>query len=418
MLNKFIFGKEDKIQQNSYFWNTVAGLVNAAEAVVLLAVIMRILPIEEAGIMTLSFAVANLMLTIGKAGVRSYQVTDARSEFSFANYLNYRILTTLFMILCSGGYSAACILEGNYSDRKAIVVFLICMLYSVDAIEDVFHGLYQKKGRLDVGAKCFAIRWIGVMLVFIMGLMFSKSLLLSSLLSVIFSYGLCFFLTFITYPYFKETMEKHAWSRIWILCQSCFPLFLVSFFTLYIGNAPKYSIDRILNSGEQAIYGFISMPVFVIGLINNFFYQPKLVKLSIMWKNHEKPEFIYVVKKQTGIIMLITIACEIGGSLLGIPILSLLYNTKLELYKLELLILLLGGGLLALAGFYGIILTIIRCQKLMLWCYAFVVAMAYLFSDIFVRNFQLLGAAYLYLLLMVCLTGVLGIILGIKIREK
>lgn len=418
MLKEFIFGKEDRIQQNSYFWNTVAGLVNAAEAVVLLAVIMRILPIEEAGIMTLSFAIANLMLTVGKAGVRSYQVTDAHSEFGFANYLDFRILTTLLMILCSGGYSVGCILAGYYPDRKAIVVFLICMLYSVDAIEDVFHGLYQKKGRLDVGAKCFAIRWIGVMLVFIIGLMFSKSLLLSSLLSVVFSYGFCFFLIFITYPYFKETVQNHAWNKIWLLCQSCFPLFLVSFFTLYIGNAPKYSIDKFLNSGEQAIYGFISMPVFVIGLINNFFYQPKLVKLSVMWKNQEKSEFIYVVKNQTGIIILITIVCEIGGCLLGIPFLSLLYNTKLEPYKLELVILLLGGGMLALTGFYGIILTIMRCQKLMLWCYGLVVTLACLCSNMFVRNFRLLGASFLYLVLMMCLTGILGIILAVKIREN
>lgn len=418
MLNKFIFGKEDKIQQNSYFWNTIAGLVNAAEAVVLLAVIMRILPIEEAGIMTLSFAVANLMLTIGKAGVRSYQVTDAHAEFDFANYFHYRILTTLLMILCSGGYSLGCVLSGNYTYKKAIIVFLICMLYSVDAIEDVFHGMYQKNGRLDVGAKCFALRWIGVMFVFILGLIFTRNLLVSSWISVIFSYGICFFLISVTYPYFKETVRNHTWSKIKNLCQSCFPLFLVSFFTLYVGNAPKYSIDRFLNSGEQAIYGFISMPVFVIGLINNFFYQPRLVKLSVMWKNHEKSKFIYSVKNQTLIIMLITIICVIGGSLLGIPILSLLYNTVLEPYKLELVILLLGGGMLALAGFYGIILTIIRCQKFMLWCYVFVAALAYLFSDKFVRNFRLLGASFLYLVFMICLTGTLGIILAVKIREN
>lgn len=396
----------------------IAGLINAAEAVILLAVITRVLPMGDAGIMTFAFAIANLMLTFGKAGMRGYQVTDTSSQFNFKEYLYSRIITTALMIIVSGFYSIYCFLLRNYTLEKATIVFFVCLLYSVDALEDVFHGLYQKKGRLDVSSKCFSIRWGTILSVFILVLFLSKDLVITNLFCVILSYILLLVLLFLSYPYFRENDDSLRWKKVFMLLWNCLPLFLVSFFTFYIGNAPKYAIDKFLTDEEQAYYGFIAMPVFVVGLVNNFFYQPKLVNMSVMWKNNEFKNFYTMIKKQILVIVLITVICILGAYSLGVSVLSFLYNTELESLKKELLILILGGGGLALAGFYGIILTIMRRQKYMLWCYFIIVIMAVLLSDIFIVYFGLLGASMIYLLLMTCLTILLWIVMQIGIRRQ
>ena len=114
----------------------------------------------------------------------------------------------------------------------------------------------------------------------------------------------------------------------------------------------------------------------------------------------------------------ITLICEAGAYVLGIPVLSVLYNTDLSLYKTELLVLLLGGGFLALSGLLVTIMTIIRIQGRQAIGYIIVAIFAFVLSPIFVREYKILGAAVLYLLLMVLLCVIFGILLWAELRRE
>ena len=188
------------------------------------------------------------------------------------------------------------------------------------------------------------------------------------------------------------------------LLKICFPLFAGTFLSFYIGNAPKYAIDKLLSEEVQACYGFISMPVFVINLLNGFIYQPILNKLAVDWSMGKKADFIKKVVRQFACVVGITVAAVAGGYLLGIPVLSILYNTDLKGYRMDLIILLLGGGMLALSGFLVIVLTIMRKQRNTIFGYALIAVLAYLFSEVFVRRYEVRGASMLYLVLMSGLT--------------
>ena len=60
----------------------------------------------------------------------------------------------------------------------------------------------------------------------------------------------------------------------------CMPLFIGSYLTLYVGNAPKYAIDDFLELKYQTYYGILYMPSFVINLLSGFVFKPLLVDLS------------------------------------------------------------------------------------------------------------------------------------------
>ena len=422
---RFLFeNKKMSVQQSSYIWNMTAGMIFGFQSVFLLMVITRALGLYEAGLFTIAYANANLFLTIGKYGMKNYQATDVKNQFSFGEYLTSRYLSSAAMIVVSAGYILYTGHTLDYTKEKMLIIFFMCLLKVVDAMEDVYLGWYQLKGRLDVGGKIMTLRLISTMLVWIAGMIILKSLLYSLIVACVFSVIVLIFFVKETYPQFKEDNKKESvqFGKVWKLLGICFPLFLGTFLAFYIGNATKYAIDAQLTYEVQACYGFISMPVFIIGLLNGFIYQPILTQLAVLWKEKKVAVFVKKVLLECVVVAGITAAALIGGYLLGIPVLSILYHTDLTDYKAELLILLVGGGFLALSGFLLVALTIIRMQTISVVGYLITAVLAYILSPVMVRKSGVMGASVLYTLLMLLLAVLFAIMMAYKlisaIKEK
>lgn len=430
MIHKWIkkFLRQDSnIERDSFIWNMAGSMLMAFQSVVMLMILTRTLGLKEAGIFTIAYANANLFLTIGKYGMRNFQVSDVTHQYSFSDYRISRILTSVAMVLVS----AVCVLytgiQNDYTQEKSMVILFMCVFKLIDVIEDVYHGLYQQKGRLDIAGRALTLRLGITIVVFGIGLVVIRDLLTVLIISTIFTTILFVLITVWSYEGFREEVieENHenkdkskARIKVISLLRTCFPLFVGSFLSFYIGNAPKYAIDSILNDELQACYGFIAMPVFVIGLLNTFIFNPMIFRMSLMWIEHKKREFAKQIGVQISIIIGITLACVIGAYLIGVPVLSVLYNADLSNYKRELLVLLLGGGFLALSGLLATLITIIRFQKSLTWGYVLVALLAYFLSPILVERYSMMGAAVLYLVLMGILCAIFTILLGVGLTKE
>lgn len=411
-------------QKRDYIWNTAAGLINAAEAVVMSMVVTRMTGLADAGMLTMAFAVGNLMMTVGKFGVRNYQVTDVGDQFSFSDYLAARLMTVLAMIAAVCTYLGYMLARAAYSLDKAGIIFAICMIYAVEALEDLFWGYYQQKGKLYVGAGMFCLRWGGILLLFPIVLYSSHDLAHTLWVCLGVSAVIFLLLLGVSYPRlcsggdrFSELIRKRTGRRqAWKLLRTVFPLFGISFLSFYENNAPKYAIDSCLPDEVQACYGFVAMPVFVIGLLNNLIYQPTLVPMAVEWERGQREQFGKRIVRQLGIVAALTILCMGGAYILGIPVLSLLYNTDLTDYKGELMFLLLASAFLAMSGYQSVVLTIIRCQRTLLLPHCAVAMIAAVGLPSIVAKYGTMGAAVCYLALMVLLSLVYGGILIIKLR--
>jgi O-antigen/teichoic acid export membrane protein len=411
--------QSDNIERDSFIWNMAGSMIMAFQSVIMLMILTRVLGLIEAGVFTIAYANANLFLTIGKYGVRNFQVSDVTGQFTFREYYLSRIVTSAAMLSVSVLYVLYAGSKNGYSMEKSMVIIWMCFFKVIDVLEDVYHGLYQQKGRLDVAGKALTLRLGITLLVFAVSLFAFKDLLLTLIIATVITLALFFLFTKWSYEPFRQTSEKRASSSyVWRQLKICFPLFLGSFLSFYIGNAPKYAIDRVLNDELQACYGFIAMPVFVIGLLNGFIFNPMVYKMSIMWNKGKKKEFMKLIWFQTGIVAGITVVCMIGAYLLGIPVLSVLYNTDLSAYKKELLVLLLGGGFLALSGLLATIITIIRFQDSLLAGYVAVAVLACMLSGEAVERYLVMGAAGLYLVLMAVLCLIFTVLLIYGVRKK
>lgn len=412
-MRKFLIFSKD-VQRDSFIWNMFGSMLTAFQSVIFLMVLTRTVGLIEAGIFTIAYANANLFLTIGKYGMRYFHVSDVKREFSFADYQMSRWMTTAAMMITAVVYVVYTALHQNYSPDKAMVIIWMCIFKIPDVIEDVYYGEYQREGRLDIASKVMTMRVFTTMAVYLAILVLCKNQLAALIVSTIYTFMIMIVLL-------KETIGLFAICRprksgnVKLLLKQCFPLFAGSFLAFYIGNAPKYAIDTLLTDELQACYGFIAMPVFVIGLLNSFIFNPMLYRITCMWEEGKLQEFTRQILLQIFYIAIITGVCMIGAYLIGIPVLSFLYHTDLAPYKKELLILLLGGGFLGTSGLLNAAITIMRQQKPLLWAYLGVAVGGFFLSKLSVKMWGMLGASMLYMVLMLglCICFVVILIKGL-----
>lgn len=414
---KKIFVKTNNIERSSYVWNTIAGLVFAMQSAVMLMIITRTNSIDDAGIFSIAYAIASLMSFIGEFGVRKYQASDVNEDYSFTDYYSFRMASCGAMLVVSILYAGFGLVFGNYSLNKFAIIMMVCLIKLVEAFVDVFYGRFQQKWRLDIGAKTNSFRMLVGMAACTVSLIITHNLLISLIAWFACSVIAMFMSTILVageYCTFKIHFRKEAVKKIFL---QCLPLFIGAFLLIYIGNAPKYAIDSCLSEADQARFNFIFMPVFVIGMLANFVFNPVLVKMADEWDKGNYKEFGKMVRKQTLVIGGITLLAVAVALTIGCPILGLLYAIDLSPDKAELCILMIGGGMLALVNFFAVVVTVIRYQNRLTIGYIIAAVLAKIMSRFFVSNYGIMGASILYAVLMTILTLAFLIILIISVRD-
>lgn len=386
--------------RNGVIFNALSGGINAIQSVIWLMIITRVLGLTDAGIFTIAYATSNLFLMIGKYGIRNFQVSDIKKSYTWNDYYISRILTVIAMMAAALIYSLYMNLSGNYTIYKAIVVFLMTILKAADAYEDVYYGMYQQNGRLDLAGLTMSIRLGGQLIFLSICVLFKLDLLISLILTNIFSWVLLFILLKkinSKFEFDNISPNKKRIKKIFILCA---PLFLSSFVSYYVCNLSKYAIDRIMGEAEQAYYGFISMPVFVVFLFTNFIYQPMLKDISELWVEQKKLLFKKKLLSAVSLIGIISIIVLVGGWFLGVWGLGILYGVNMEKYKYELMVLLIGSVFYAFSAFFSVIITVMRKQKFALYVYVAVLIVFQFATTYLVKSDGIMGASLSYALSM------------------
>lgn len=96
------FTSDDKdIEKKSVFWNMTFSILSASQSAVMIAIVTRGNGTESAGILSIAFAVAYLMYTIGAYGARDFHATDSLRQYSYNEYKRLRLISCGVMIFIS-----------------------------------------------------------------------------------------------------------------------------------------------------------------------------------------------------------------------------------------------------------------------------------------------------------------------------
>ncbi len=354
---------------------------------------------EDSSIFVIAYAIGNLLLHVGKFGVRQFQVTDVKEKYTFTQYKKARLLSLSLMLVALVCYIAWGILYNGYSLRKTAVVVLITLLKFIEAGEDVLHGRLQQQGRLDIAAKILAIR----LSVFIVGFtaifLVTHDLLLTTSVNVVITLLLAIFLNAAVISRFQNG-EKTGNQKTIQLIWDCLPLCLTAVMVVYLGNAPKYAVDGLVSDEMQTGFNIVFMPAFVVALLSNFIFNPVLKQIGVLWDSRKFPALKRLVAKLFFIPIGIDLLVVVVGYFLGPPMLGYIYGVDVMPYTVELLVFLIASGIMALQNLFVALLTAMRKQRHLMVCYLCASLAIVIIGRSILQRFGLLTMCCVYLIVL------------------
>ena len=334
--------KTNDIKRSAYLWNAINAILSALQSPVILMVITRTTGVYDAGVFSIAFAVASLMLYVGLYGIRRFQASDIHEKYSFPEYQGMRFITCGAMIAASFVYCIYGLGFRHYSFEKAAIVFVICLIKLIQSYTDVVHGNMQQKDRLDVATKCSSLRYVMEVLALCVGIVLTRSLLLSCVICLAVSVIFMFLTTMnVGRRYCSTYRPGITIQRFKRLAADGFPIFISLFLNMYISNAPKYAIDAYLTEKVQAIYNIIFMPAFMVMLIANFIFNPILTSYAELWLSGTREKFRQLMKnirRQMLVILGLTLLGLLVAYTIGIPVLARIFGLTRILTRARILL--------------------------------------------------------------------------------
>lgn len=415
-----VLNSADRNYNSQYIWNIIGTVSSVILPTFLLLVATRLGTSQQADIFGLAYTIAQQLFIIGVFGVRPFQSTDVKEEFSFQSYLLARLFTVILMNLVLGIFLTV----GGYSIEKLLIVLFMTLYRSCDAFSDVYQGFFQQQLRSDLAGKILFYRSMISAAIFIIVVAFSKSLLFSSFALFLFNFTLTFRLDFRMYKqsfglFFDQCNFKGIESLK--ILKACFPLFVNGFLINYIFSEPKLAIDGLLESGKgfegmQRDFNVLFMPTFVLNLLF-IVLRPLLTQLSIYWTKKEYEKFKIQIRKITFSLIGLECIVLIGGYVVGLSILGLVFGVNLLEYRTVFMILLTGGVFNLFATLIDNVMTIYRKQSLLLIANIFAFLVSKLITTILVTSYGLIGAALSFLISMVVFFS-LSFIIYMYVRKE
>lgn len=391
-----------------YFWNTAASLLTSLSTVVMLGVVTRTAGVAAGGIYSLALAVGQQFQTLGMFEVRSYHITDVRHVFPFGTYLTTRFVTVTAMLIGIIGYA---VWSGGGAETIALVA-LVASLRLFDAFEDVFYSELQRAGRLDLGGMASCVRVTATTVSFSVMLILTHDLRTSAITTIVVS------ALALIGSYVPASRGLFPLRPLWTLrpvgrvLYECLPLFLGSFLSMYLANAPRYAIDRYMDASAQGIFAIIYMPAVAINLLSLFIYRPLVTRMAAQWTAGDHRGFMAAVRRGLAGTLVAFAAVAIVSFVAGPPILQIVFGADVSPFRTELMVLVAAGALNAVSVVLFYALTTMRRQQLVFVGFVLAAAATVILCRVLVPVHGLLGASLAYLASMAVLSAAFALFLG------
>ena len=328
-----------------YLFNALGQGAWGALFPLLTVVCSQLVGIEQAGLFSMAFVVATLLLFIAQYGVRTYQVSDIAEQAGLI-WCFFKGYTEPMFSICTGAL----------------------LFRAVDGMADVYEGRLQQKDKLYLAGLSQALRCSASFILFTVVLFVTRNLVWAS-----WSMGICALITllFVSAPLAILETDKSVrikLANIKDIFVQCWPLFLALFLYNLIDSLPKFAMEGTLSYSNQLYFNALYFPAHTILMISTLIYRPQLYKLASLLETSihnpaHKKRFGVMVLAMFGAIAVVTIGTAAFVEFIGIPLNGFLYGVDFEQYRGLARIMVATGGLCAAIDFLYQLITIMRVQK-------------------------------------------------------
>ena len=343
-----------------YVWNTIGVGLWGMVFPVLTIVVTQLAGAEQAGMFSLAFVTALLLMFVGNYGVRNFQASDLDEEYSFADYQANRVLTVVIMLVAGITY---CKFRG-YTDQMWLMSLGVYLYKAVDALADVYEGRLQQVDKLYLAGISQAFRSAAALIGFSLALLITRNVGVSSIVMAVIAAVTFVVLTFPLAQLETPKSRRANAKRVIALLKQCFPLFVALFMYNLIDNMPKFVMEGALSYDNQLYYNALYFPAHAILLTSGFIYKPMLLKMANAWADPAKrKKFDLIIVVMFVIIVGITVVVAGAMSWFGLAIMSFLYGIDFEQYRGLCFVMLTAGGVTAGIEFLYQVITVLRRQR-------------------------------------------------------
>lgn len=376
--------------KKNMLWNAVGNVVFLGCQWLVTVLVTRLGGLSDAGVLSIAMSVSATFQTLALFGIRNYQVSDVEEKHTDTCYVFFRLLSCAAALLFCMGFS----LFAAYRGRTLLAILLFMLFRLTEDLSDVFHGIAQKNGRLDIAGKGFFIKGVGLLAFFLLGYYLSEDLILGLLAMTLFSVA-----STLLYDLLMTRRVKpfgfYAGTRAWLsLAKETLPLCAYLFFSSAITTTPKLILERTLGGDVLGAYASIFAPALLIQAALSYIYTPFAQVLGKHRQSGDKRAFLSLSGKITGVLAVLTLLMVGAAALLGEPLLTLLFGETIRPYVSLLIPILLSIAAFSLFAFLCMLAVVLRNFRFLLLGCGAGFLLSLLLSRPFILRFGADGASY------------------------
>jgi O-antigen/teichoic acid export membrane protein len=260
----------------------------------ILVVLAKLCSTQMVGQFALALAITAPVFVFASLNLRTVQVTDARRDFGFGDYLGLRLLSIAAALI----FVFAIEIVAGHNAHLLFVVVMTAAAKALDSIGDTVFGLQQQHDRMDRIAMSQMIRGVLQLSAVAAAAYATRNVLWAVTgqaavsLVVLLTYDLRNAGRLHQFPWPTRnparypalvrlaTLQFGTWRNITALIRMSFPLGLVAMLGSLIVNIPRYFIESTAGTAKLAVYSAMGYIVIVGGMATGSLCQAAAARLA------------------------------------------------------------------------------------------------------------------------------------------
>ncbi len=314
--------------KKSMIWNAAGNLIYLMSQWIVTVLVTNLGEFRDAGLLSVAMSVSATFQTVAMFGIRNYQVSDVENKYSDTCYAHFRVITCAVALVACIAFS----LIGGYGGEQLLAIALFMLFRLAENFSDVLHGIAQKRGRLDIAGKAFAIKGVGLVAVFLSAYAWSGQLCAGLFAMAAFSIGSTLLYDLLAVKRLSD-FGLVSRERDWFaLARETAPLCLYLFFSAAISTLPKLILERACGEDVLGAYSSIFAPALLIAAAAGYLYTPFIPSFANAYREKRCREFLSLFAKLGAAIAALAVLSILGAWLLGDFALELIFGEKILAY--------------------------------------------------------------------------------------
>ena len=297
--------------------------------------------------------------TVAMFGIRNFQVSDINSKYPDSCYAALRSVTCLSALVLCMIFTAL----NRYSFSQSGSIFLFMIFRLSENYSDVIHGIAQKKGRLDIAGKGFAIKGVLLLVAFLGGYFLDAGLNVCLLFMAAAAW-------FVTLMFDLTVTEKISRFKLIYSLSECIrlgkntaPLCLYLFLSSAIPVAPKYILEKMCDEATLGAYSSIFAPALILQAAAAYIFTPFVGTFAGYYSQKNNKDFLKLAVKLLMLLTAVFILCIAAAAAFGEWGLTIIFGESIIPHSYLLLPILTAAYCVSAASFVYMLEVVIRDFK-------------------------------------------------------